>query len=91
MLAKAINSERVRRGFSLHSLSKAAEIDRGTIRDAEFLPTDADADNQANPTVSTLIKISIALGFDLGELISDCTRRVDAGETEWTPFTDGDT
>ena len=50
--------------MSKKELARLAGVDRSTIRYVE--------DPDGNPTILTLIRVSLSLGIDLGGLISQC-------------------
>lgn len=63
ILSLKIKSAREAAGLSKNELSKMTGLDRSTLRFVE--------DPTENPTILTLIRISLALNFDLGKALSE--------------------
>lgn len=63
-LSKRLVQERERRGISKKALAAMADIDRSTVKFIE--------DEEENPTILNLIRYGLALGLDVGKILSDC-------------------
>lgn len=63
LLSRRMKAAREAAGLSKSELSKLTKLDRSTLRFVE--------DPKENPTILTLIRISVALKFDLGHALSE--------------------
>lgn len=63
-LSRRLAQERELRGISKKRLAALAKIDRTTVAFIE--------DPEKNPTIQNLLRYTLALGIDLGELLSEC-------------------
>ena len=72
-LARLLREERERQGLSLNALAARAGISRQTVSFIE--------QEERNPTVDTLLRVTDALGVQLDDLLKKARKRAAANQT----------